>query len=409
MNIKKILLFAIILTLAVGLFLQLNSAAAETNKLPAYFFWGDGCPHCHDESLFLEKIKKDYAAIEIIDFEVWNNKENQALFLEKGRELTGSPFRGVPVIVIGDEYIVGYASDDTTGAQIKHLLNIYVAKNYQNPEPIHAITTTTQAQKKFQEIPTSTLEETIDYPLFGKINLRALSLPLLTAVVGTLDGFNPCSMWALLILITILINTGSRKKMWVVGITFILVSALSYFVFLATWLNAFMLVGYLKITRVIIGFMAMAVGVYFLLDFWKKRGQKEVVCEVGSSARKEKIISRLQKILQYDKLLPTIAGVIFIAFSVNLIELFCSAGLPTIYTGILTQNELSMISYYIYILGYDFFYMLDDVAVLLIAGFTFQTFRGSVKFTKYSHLIGGILILVLGLIMLINPNLLMTG
>ena len=197
--------------------------------------------------------------------------------------------------------------------------------------------------------------------------------------------------------------------MWIVGTTFILISAFSYFIFLAAWMNAFALIGYLKVTRVIVGVLAMAVGIYFLRDFWKKRKQNELVCEVGSNQHKEKIVMRLQKVLQYDKILPIIIGVAFIAFSVNLIELFCSAGLPTIFTGILTQNELPKATYYLYLLGYDFFYMLDDIVVLLIAGFTFQAFQGSVKFTKYSHLIGGILILILGLIMLINPNLLMMG
>ncbi|MFH1890320.1 MAG: hypothetical protein ABIJ91_02000 [Candidatus Kuenenbacteria bacterium] len=403
---KKIFFLIIFIVFAGSLFLNLPTTQAN-EKLPIYFFWGDGCPHCHDEQIFLEKIKKDYPEIEILDFEVWNNKKNQKFFLKMGNDLTGRPFRGVPATVIGDEYVVGYGSDDITGAQIKHLLNIYLINSCQDKTHNHS--EFPEEEEQCDETPTSTFEQIVNYPLFGKINLKSLSLPALTAVLGTLDGFNPCSMWALLMLITLLINTGSRKKMWVVGATFILVSALSYFVFLTAWMNVFMLIGYLKITRIIIGILAITVSIYFLRDFWKKRKQSDVVCEVGSDRHKEKIVARLQNVLQYDKLIPIIIGVAFIAFSVNLIELFCSAGLPTIFTGILAQNELPKTSYYLYLLGYDFFYMLDDIVILLIAGFTFQAFQGSAKFTKYSHLIGGILILVLGLIMLINPNLLMMG
>jgi len=301
----------------------------------------------------------------------------------------------VPVTVIGDELVVGFSGEDTTGAKIKQLLDIYIVKskldNNGGGEPIA----------------TSPIGEKIKYPLLGEINLKNLSLPFLTVILGTLDGFNPCSMWALVVLITLLINTGSKKKLWLVGNTFIIASSLSYFLFLTAWFNTFLFVGYLPAVKILIGILAVGVGIYFLNDFYKKRKLAALTCEVTSETTKNKLIARLERAVQKESVLAIIIAVVFVAFSVNLIELLCSAGIPAVYTQVLSQNNLSKIGYYLYLLVYDFFYMLDDIVVLVIAGFTWQLLISTNKYTKYSHLIGGILLLILGIIMLVNPQLLM--
>jgi thiol-disulfide isomerase/thioredoxin len=367
---------------------------AEQNKLPVYFFWGDGCPHCHDEKIFLQSIENNYPQISFYSFEVYNNPTNYQLLLQMSREKTGQIARGVPYLIIGDEVVEGFGGTDTTGIEIKQFLDIYTSQgnNQTNSENGEGGVV---------------MEEKIKYPIWGEVNLKKLSLPLLTTVLGTLDGFNPCSMWALVVLITLLINTGSKKKMWLVGGTFILASAIAYFLFLTAWLNAFLLVGYLMVVRIIIGILAVGVGIYFIRDYIKKRKQDALTCEVTGSETKSKLITRLERILEKKSVWAVMIGVIAIAFSVNLIELMCSAGIPAIYTKILAQNNLPKVGYYLYLLAYDFFYMLDDMVVLLIAGLTWQLLIKTGKYVRYSHLIGGVLLLILGAIMLIDPKLLM--
>lgn len=369
-----------------------DQAVAGDQKLPVYFFWGDGCPHCEAEKEFIDEIIDDYPNIEWLAMEVWGNKTNYALMQKMTREKTGKANTAVPVTIIGNEVVYGFGDKEISGVKIKTLLDAYVLEGDSETGPVETAPEP---------------EEAVKYPLIGKINLKTLSLPMLTIVLGTLDGFNPCSMWALVVLITLLINTGSRKKMWLVGGVFIAASAISYFVFLTAWLNAFLVVGYLMIVRVGIGVLALGVGIYFIQDYIKKRKQDALVCEVASDEKKNKIISKLQEIMQKKSALAVIVGVVAVAFSVNLIELMCSAGIPAIYTQILSQSELSGAGYYMYLLVYDFFYMLDDIVILLIAGFTWQLLANTGKYTKYSHLIGGVLLLILGAIMLINPNLLM--
>ena len=372
--------------------IQINQTV---EKLPVYFFWGNGCPHCHAESIFLEKIKKDYPNIEIKSYEVYNNKENYKL-LESMLEQSGDRVTGVPVTIIGERIIVGFGNEQISGAKIKQALDIYLLKNNFKINSKDTITENEIGK-----------DSSIKYPFLGKINLNALSLPVLTIILGTLDGFNPCSMWALVVLITLLLGTGSKKKLWLIGGTFIITSAISYFLFLTAWFNAFKFLGYIPIIKTSIGILAIGVGIYFLRHYIKKRKEQTLTCEVTNVKTQNKIVNRLQNVIQKDSMLMAIVGVIAIAFSVNLIELVCSAGIPAIYTEIISQNNLTLSTHYLYLLAYDFFYMLDDMVVLIIAAFTWKLLQNTGKYTKYSHLFGGILLLILGTIMLFNPGLLM--
>lgn len=401
---QKILRITTIILIAITLFVspalaQDKQTAPDTSynqsKLPVYFFWGDGCPHCEKEKIFLESISDDYPEINFISYETWNNRANYNLLLNMTKEKTGRANGAVPAIVIGDEVVIGFGSANTTGRRITQMLDIYRVKGSCNIN-----------KAETEQCETAQEKEEYKVPLWGKIDIKNMSLPLLTIALGFIDGFNPCSMWALIMLITLLINSGSKKKMWIVGSVFILTSALSYFIFLSAWLNLFLLIGYLRLIQVVIGVFALGAGIYFLRDYYKKRKTDAITCDVTSSNQKNKIIERLQSTLQHNSTLAIIIGTILIAFSVNLIELVCSAGIPAIYTQILSQNELSKGVYYLYLALYDFFYMLDDIIVLIIAGMTWRLFMGNNKYAKYSHLIGGILILCLGLIMLFNPDLL---
>ena len=102
-----------------------------------------------------------------------------------------------------------------------------------------------------------------------------------------------------------------------------------------------------------------------------------------------------------------ILGVMFLAISVNLIELACSAGLPVIFTQVLAMNDLSTLEYWIYIFIYIFFFMIDDLIVFAIAVKTMELTGITTKYTKYSHLIGGLLMFIIGILLIVKPEWLM--
>ena len=362
-------------------FIGFNFISAQ-EKTELIYFWGDGCPHCAKESKFLEQMAEKYPELKITKYEVWYNSENQELFKKTAKEL-GITQLGVPLTIIGDEHFIGYQDDQTTGKAIEDRI-----KNIGG------------------EI------KAVKVPFFGEVNLAKLSLPILTIVVGALDGFNPCAMWILLFLIALLINVRSRKKLLLIGGTFIFTSGLVYFLFLTAWLNLFLAIGYINLIRVLIGVLALGIGAWQIKNFIQ---YKPGTCKItdGKTGFQEKIKSELKNRIEKLAVSPLtfgiLAGVAILAFSVNLLEFFCSAGLPAIYTKILTMSHLSSLSYYLYLLLYTFIFMLDDLIVFSLAIIALNRFKFAEKYNYWTTIIGGVLILILGILLIFKPSLLMFG
>ena len=102
-------------------------------------------------------------------------------------------------------------------------------------------------------------------------------------------------------------------------------------------------------------------------------------------------------------------GIILLAFAVNLVELVCSAGLPAIYTQVLSLTPMPKWQYYLYLLFYILIFMLDDLIVFVIAMVGLKAVGIESKYARMSRLVGGIVILLIGLLMLIKPELLAFG
>jgi hypothetical protein len=203
-------------------------------------------------------------------------------------------------------------------------------------------------------------------------------------ILGTLDGFNPCAMWILIFLISMLIGMQDRRKMWIIGFAFIFVSALSYFLFITAWLQVMLFIGFIAGIRAAIGFFALAGGGWNVYTYWKTRDSG---CEVVSPKKRKKISQQIKDIIHEKNMIIALVGVGVLAFSVNLIELLCSAGLPVIFTQMLALNDLNTVQHYLYILLYIFFFMLDDLLVFIISMVTLEAFGITTKYTKYSHLV----------------------
>ncbi len=194
--------------------------------------------------------------------------------------------------------------------------------------------------------------------------------------------------------------------MWLLGGTFILTSALVYFLFLTAWLNFFLFIGFIYWIRLVVGLGALIMGGYYLKNYFTNKAD---VCQIEESEKKQKIIERLKNSVQKEKFIFALAGIVVLAAVVNLFELLCSIGLPAIYTNILSLSDLSTVKYYLYLLLYIFFFMLDDMVVFIIAMVTLKAVGMTKKYSRYSALIGGILILIIGVLLLFKPAWLMFG
>jgi len=407
-----ILVFLFILVIPFGSTYAQEDTVGENDKVNIYFFWGEGCPHCEGEKVFLKKMEEKYPEVEIQDFEVWGSKENLDLMVKFANELEVD-VRGVPFTVIGEHHVIGWMNEEYTGAQIEEAINCArseacpdIGEKIVNGNDDSEVKGEGNEEEKEEKKEVVGIPETMDLPIVGEIETKDFSLPLLTVVLGALDGFNPCAMWTLVFLISLLLGLKDRKRMWILGIVFIITSAFVYFLFMAAWLNFILFIGMVTWVRIIIGLVALLGGGYSVREYILN---KDGDCKVTNTEKRQKVFAKLKSITQKKNFWLAIGGIILLAFAVNLVEAVCSAGLPAVFTQILSLNDLSTTQYYLYILLYIFFFMVDDLIVFFVAMTTLRMTGASTKYAKWSNLIGGILMLIIGLILIFKPELLMFG
>ena len=346
-----------------------------------------------------ELLAKDkYKSVKLETYEVWHNKENDKKRIEV-EKILGEEAAGVPYMIIGTNVIQGFAS--SMKSEIRDIIDYYVDGNYYDPAGDYLHNTNTKNLEKLHYEKEN--EEEYDVPILGKINAKNASLLLVSIIIGAVDGFNPCAMWILLFLLSLLISTKDRRKMWILGLTFILTSGVVYLLFMLSWLNVAKYTSSIIFVRYLIGIFALVFGSINLYRFIKGLKQKDVGCDVTDAAKKRKIMDKIRKILSENKLLFAIIGIMLLAISVNLIELLCSLGLPVMFTEILGLNDLSHFEYGIYMLVYILFFLVDDLVIFIIAMKTLKLKGISNKYMKYSHLIGGLIMLITGLLMILKP------
>ena len=420
---KKILKFLIVF--AVFLLLPV-SAKADEKVINIHLFYGNGCPHCAAEEEFLSDYLKDRTDVKLYKYEIWYDSHNQELLSKVQKEMGTTNKNGVPFTVIGKKTIVGYA-DGVTDEQIKDAINYYLNNDYRDyageitgkvkktevkedtikDESKTEDKTENKIEKADDTKDSDQTDENVTVPVLGKINAKKVSLPILAVVLGFVDGFNPCAMWILIFLITMLFNMKDRKKMWILGLTFILTSGIVYLMFMLAWLNLATFISKIAFIRLLIAVIALVVGLINIYKYIDSLKKKDEGCDVVDKKDRKKIMEKIISITHEKKFIIALLGIMVLAASVNIIELMCSIGIPLLFTQILAMNNLSTFNYMIYMFIYIFFFLIDDIVIFVISMVTLKVTGLSTKYTKYSHLVGGIIMLIIGLLLIIKPELLM--
>ncbi len=383
-------------------FLFINSVDA---KQKVYVFHRYDCPHCREEISYLESMKDKYKDVEFIDYEVIKNPTNLK-HLGNVKKTLKDENNYVPYTVIGKYSLVGF--NENTKLSIQNYIEYCIQNNC--PDIVGKVV------KEGRVIPIEEIEEqgrssTIEkqeefmLPFFGKVKAKELSLPILSIVIGFLDGFNPCAMWVLLFLISMLLGMKDRKRMWILGVSFLFTSAMVYTLFLVSWLKINLALNDVLLLRFLIALVALLGGSISLIRYIRTRKDK-VGCTVTHKGKRNRIMGKIRNFTKEKSIFLSLIGVITLAISVNFIELACSAGLPLVYTQILSLNQLSCISYTFNIFLYIFFYLIDDLIIFCTAMFTLKVVGITNKYNKYSHLIGGILLVIIGFLLLFKPEIL---
>jgi glutaredoxin len=368
------LLFILLSTLA---------APAAAAAVDVYLFWGVGCPHCEREIEFLDRLAAANPEVRLHKLEVSGSRENAALMLEAATRLAVEA-GSVPLTVVGDRAWVGY--DERIGREIA--AHIAACLKSACPSSLPA--------KREARIP-----EAVRLPLAGEVRTAHLSLPALTALLAAADGFNPCAMWVLVFLLGLLAGMKDRARMWLLGIAFVAASAFVYLLILGAWLNVLLLASAVSFVRLTIGLVALAGGGYYLKEFMTNADMK---CEVTASERRRRILERLKALAQEPGLAPALAGIVLLAFAVNVVEFLCSAGIPAVFAQVLALSDLAPWAYFGYLVLYVAVFMLDDLVVLVVALKTLEVTGLTTRYARWSNAVGGAALLAIGALLILRPE-----
>ncbi len=377
-------------------------AAAQPGATPPTIevFVREGCPHCAKAEEFLAQLGKERPELRIVIRDVQKEPAAMQRLQALARE-HGAGLPRVPAVFVGGQLIIGYSEEARTDRLIRGAL----AGQRAAAPHAQGESSTCEAEESLAcpggpgagaEAP----PESFDISFFGRtLTLDDIGLPTFTLAMGLLDGFNPCSMWVLLLMISILAPLNDRKRMLAIAGTFVLIQGMAYFVFMAAWLNLFLLIGLSRASQLVIAAIAIAAGLINLKDFFAfGRGISLSIPEKA----KPGIYARMRGLLHAPTLTAAIIGAIILALLVQVVEFLCTSGFPALFTRILTLRELDSASYYGYLLLYISAYMLDDIIVLGTGVILLSRHRLQEREGRVLKLVSGLVMIGLGIYLVMD-------
>lgn len=343
-----------------------------------WFFWSARCPHCLEARPQVLAMAAQHPWIRLHDLELTQHPEHAERYVKMAAAL-GQQARSVPAFLYCGHLEVGWQDTESSGsALLRGLQACRQGRPIEQPDAAP-----------------------LTLPGLGEIQPDQMSLPLLTILIAGLDAFNPCAFFVLLFLLSLLVHQHDRRRMLIIGGVFVVFSGLMYFAFMAAWLGLFRVVGNLAWITALAGSLAMLFGAVNIKDFFAfKQGISLSIPE----ARKTDLFRRGRQILAAGKLPAMLAATVILAIAANFYELLCTAGLPMVYTRLLTLHAPSTASHFLYLALYNLIYILP--LLLIVLGFvrTMGTRKLSERDGRLLKLMSGQMMLGLGALLLIAPE-----
>ncbi len=383
-----------------------DKSSPENRAFVLHFFWGSGCPHCKEEKVFLDEMKNRFPQMKVLDYEVWYDRENAALLsrMAKAFNLKAS---GVPVTFIGKNIVIGFS--EHSKKELSEFMQECLTSQCLDPADFISgklsVVDSTAVLKSPQTKDMECTEKgkTVYIPWIGNLDSSQMSLPVITLVIAGLDSFNPCAFFILFSLLGLLIHAQSRKKMFLIGSVFVFFSGFVYFLFMAAWLNLFLVMGQVEIITKIAGSVAVVIAAINIKDFFIFK--KGVSLTIPDSA-KPKLFDRMRKLLKSSSVISILIGTAVLAIAANAYELLCTAGFPMVFTRILTLNNLSSAWYYLYLVLYNIIYVIPLSTIVIIFTITLGKKHLTELQGRLMKLVSGTMMLALGGVLLLNAAIL---
>ncbi len=383
-----------------------NISATNTSVVPLYVFSREDCAHCAEEKQFLEELAQRDQTIQIQILDI-----GDAIYHKQWTEIAriNKLSLATPITVVGNTVLQGFDSADTTGKRIEQIIDKSRGKETLSPEEMIAM----GANGSVESFEGSSCADgatvcafpaqqplVVSLPFVGATDLSKYSLPFLSVVLGFVDGFNPCAMWVLVTFLIILTQARSRKRMFLIAGVFIFAEAVLYWLILNVWFTTWNFVALDRVVTPLIGLLALLGGMFFLYEWSQATG----TCKIIGASTREKFMRRIHSLSNKPVGIAMVLSVVGLAFSVNIIEFACSIGIPQAFTKILEFNHLNLFQQQSLMGIYIFFYMIDDLAVFALALWSIDKIGLTAKYTTWTNLIGGILMVILGFLFLFAPQ-----
>lgn len=376
-----------------------------TVTIDLYFFWSETCPHCREAHPFIEDLPERHSWLRLHSLELSQNPDNVQQYMQMASAL-GQEGGPVPAFFYCGTMSIGYDSAETTGQALENILvecHAYVEDAVgasANAEPAGTATAESVPPEPAPAPQTGVERAAITLPIVGTVSAETVSLPALTVTIAALDAFNPCAFFVLLFLLSLMVHARSRPRMALIGGIFVFFSGLIYFVFMAAWLNVFLLIGELQIITIVAGVIAVVVAAINIKDyFWYKRGVSLSIPERA----KPGLYQRARNLLQATSLPSLVAGTVVLAIAANTYELLCTSGFPMVFTRILTLERLPVSTFYAYLLLYNVVYVIPLSLIVLAFVIKFGARRLTEEEGRILKLVSGLMMLFLGGVLLIAP------
>lgn len=394
-----------------------------------YLFWGDGCPHCALAKPFLESLPAKYPGVVLKSYEIYFNARNQAFFSEMAKKY-GLEQLAVPTIFIGPYYLQGYAKelDPDIEKAVSYCLQqgcidagegITILAPTHTPAPAGPPQQTPAANATLSSpapppgqisatapaiVPQSLNQgRELEIPLIGKVNLELQSITFSTVLIALVDGFNPCSVWVLTMLLALTLHTGSRKKVLLIGLVFLTVTAAIYALFIAGLFSVVKIASFYGWIQAVVALVALFFALVNIKDyFWYKEGISFTIAD----DKKPGIFKRMRTVMDASQSLwGLVSATVVLAAGVSLVEFSCTAGFPVVWTNLLLAQNVGGAAFAALLLLYMVIYQLDELAIFLSAVISLKASRLEEKHGRLLKLVGGMLMLTLSIVMLVHPAL----
>jgi MFS family permease len=366
---------ALVVALTLAILAPAQAEGPDTGPVLQYF-WRLDCPVCIQQKPWVEGLAERFEGLRIIEMELSRSDSYHARFIEMA-EARGIRAGLVPTLILGEHAWIG------DGPAIRDQVEAAITAALAGTEP--------------PLVP----EPTLSLPLIGPVDAAQVPVLALTVLIAFVDGFNPCSLWVLTLLLGLVIASGSRRRVAVVGVSFLVTTALIYGAFIAGLFSLLTFAFALPWVRWAAAGFALVFGLVSIKDyFWYRRGFSFSIPE----GRKPGIYQRLRRLRQEDLGTPALIGAtVVMAAGIALVELPCTAGFPVLWSGILTERGITGGTFFAALAVYVLVYLAIELAIFVLAVTGMSLGRMGEHHGRALKLIGGIVMVALASALAIRP------